>query len=488
MSYDWTIPSTAEVVREEPPTVWVPVVALFTITIAGIILTIINWTPGKTIFVAEFFGWALCMPILISGVFCGFWYLPYDDWSDRAEQITYLIRDRYAHWRLWTQARLPLIASAMLTPEVDLAERMLGLDGTPPANAGETLALSESGLGDPARIERILEKLLEPMVPQLRQLDGSEAVRVVLQSTDPVQLETLHQVLKRMEMRWLHPSNLTHTNEAGNEGALIEEWIDLRSKIDYYGRYTRGFEAGLVVALQLHAPQIAPDIKPVCTEAAVALLFTSTDLLRKYNFKTQVAVFRPAVTGLTDLSTRMEALHNAAPVPMGKLRHAWMGGHSKLARHNINGMMQERAREAQESEKGEKNAVAMHDLDRALGLPGPASAWLMQALAAQMVTYGQGPQLVMAPAQTGVMLNLLSAERSSIALPKEPGINFYPASTSLLCGCLGIILIALMNVAKVDTGWKLTAFIVLFLLLLVGQPLGGILKRRMVNDEFWRKW
>jgi hypothetical protein len=492
MSHDWSIPSNAEVVQEEPPTIWVPVVAFFAITIAGIILTILNWTPGKSIWVEEFFGWALCMPLLISGAFCGIWYLPYEDWQQGAEQITYRIRDRYARWRLWTQGRLALIASAVLTPEVDLAERMLGLDGKPPENAGETLVLPEGNPGDPGRIERILEKLLEPMLPQLKKLDGSEAVSVRLQSADPAQLETLHQVLKKLELRWVHPNNLKHVKAAREEAALIEEWIDLRSSYDYSGRYKRGFEAALVVALQLHEPQIDLDVQPTCTEAAAALLFTSFEVHNKYKFKMQTALFRPAVTDVSDLSDRMEALYAAAPVPMDKLRHAWMGGLPKLARHNINGVMQERAREAQQAKDGEKDekraALAMHDLDQALGLPGPASTWLMQALAAQMVTYGQGPQLVVAPAQSGVMLNLLAAQRSAVSLPKEPAINFYPASTALLLACLGVILIALMNVAKVSNGWKLTAFIVLIIFLLIGLPILGMLKRRAVNDDFWRRW
>ncbi|KND55921.1 VgrG protein [Candidatus Paraburkholderia kirkii] len=37
--------------------------------------------------------------------------------------------------------------------------------------------------------------------------DGRETVRVVLQSTDPQQLKTLHQVLEKLEVHWLHPDN-----------------------------------------------------------------------------------------------------------------------------------------------------------------------------------------------------------------------------------------------------------------------------------------
>jgi hypothetical protein len=470
MSHNWNIPSTQEYDRGEPPTIWVPVVAFVAIIIAGIFITLVNWTPGKTILVAPFFGWAIVVPILIWAVLCAFWYLPHDDWIDKTDRYNYLVKNRYASWRVWTQANLPIVTSSVLTPEVDLAERMLALEGEPPANAGAALSLADGHPGDATRIEQILDKLLAPMLAHLRRLDGTEAVHIVLQSSNPAQLETLHQTLKRMELRWVHSGNLKHIKGAGEEAALIEEWIDLRGKYDYYGRYTRGFEAALVVALQLHEA----DIEPTSTEAAVALLFTSHAVVKKYTFKPQAGLFRPAQTELPDLPQRLEALYTAAPAPLDKLKHAWISGLSKLARNNLNGALRDGERE-----------LDVHSLDEALGLPGPANTWLMQALAAQMVTYGQGPQLVVAPTQAGVALNLLGKNLSPVERAAEPEINFYPASTSVAFSCLGGLILILIEKGAFGDGWFFTVAIFFFLLVLVGQPLRAMLKRRTVDEEFW---
>ncbi|KND55922.1 hypothetical protein BPUN_1576 [Candidatus Paraburkholderia kirkii] len=226
-----------------------------------------------------------------------------------------------------------------------------------------------------------------------------------------------------------------------------------------------------MVALQLHEI----DAAPTCTEAAVALLLTSYDVAGKYKFKPQAALFRPATAEPKELPQRLEALLTAAPAPVEKLTHLWTSGFAtRLAHNNVNGTLRNTERE-----------WTRHDLSKAIGLPGTASIWLMQALAAQMVTHGQGPQLVIAPHRDGVMLNLLSKQRSHVAGVAEPAPCTHPISATLSLGCFGMLLMLLLEQAKIGNGWFVAFLVIWMLVLFIGQPIAGILKRRMVDEDFW---
>jgi hypothetical protein len=226
-----------------------------------------------------------------------------------------------------------------------------------------------------------------------------------------------------------------------------------------------------VVALQLHSPEAEPSF----TEAGVALLLTSHQIAQQYKFKPQARLFRPATAALDELPERLAALLTAAPTPVEKLKHVWTSGLGKLARNNVNGTLDDVEQE-----------LSRHDVDAAIGRPGPANTWLAQALAAQMVTYGQGPQLVIAPAGASVMLNLLGVQYANVPQPSEPLLNPMPLATAAGVVCGGLLLMILLVTSKAGPAWLWSVLGLLALLLFIGVPAGAILYRRSISEDFYR--
>lgn len=73
--------------------------------------------------------------------------------------------------------------------------------------------------------------------------------------------------------------------------------------------------------------------------------------------------------------------------------------------------------------------LAVHEVDEAIGRPGPVNALLLQTLAAQMVQHGQGTQLIALPSAEGLKLNLVGMQEA----PVQEAADFIypPCMTSL---------------------------------------------------------
>jgi hypothetical protein len=61
--------------------------------------------------------------------------------------------------------------------------------------------------------------------------------------------------------------------------------------------------------------------------------------------------------------------------------------------------------------------VEAHALDPAIGPQAPVARWVIQALAAKMAHFGQGPQLIALPHEQGVTLNLVAKEPAPVDVP-----------------------------------------------------------------------
>jgi hypothetical protein len=81
----WRVPNVPEEKHIEPPSIWIAVFAFIVVLVAGFIITILNWKQGESIVSAKFFGFALGVPLLVWGAFCGLLYMPSDDWNFRAD-------------------------------------------------------------------------------------------------------------------------------------------------------------------------------------------------------------------------------------------------------------------------------------------------------------------------------------------------------------------------------------------------------------------
>jgi len=127
------------------------------------------------------------------------------------------------------------------------------------------------------------------------------------------------------------------------------------------------------------------------------------------------------------------------------------------------------------------------DLDEALGVPGPASPLLLQALAAQTVQFGQGPQLVAMPDADGLRLNLVGNGYAEIAAAKTPETELWPVSYVAVFGSLLLLIEVAMIASDAGAVWTCSVLGVGLLLFLVGIPAGRVFRLRGVSREFYER-
>lgn len=462
----WRIPTVQKLEETSAPPAWVPLVLVLICVIAGAVFAVLDWKPGTPVS-GKLAVNALLIPALFGGFVSAVFYIHPEFWAMKVEWWNARVAQHYLNWRYWSQWNLAIIDSVVITPEVDLAERMLGLEGKPPENAGATMTLDIAQSAETSRVEALIEQLVTPLFAQLERLQGNEPVSVILSAPSDGYLETLLNTLTRLAMPRLHASNLKFV-ASDQVGPLIDAFVNGK-EWEWQGERKRPFEACLVVAFQLHEDDSAPSF----TEAGVAMVMASMEVTNRYKFRPKARWFRPVTTTLDSLADRLEALLSAAPTPVEKLRHVWMSGLSKLGRNNVNGVLGDIERE-----------WSRHELDQAIGLPGPVNPWLMQALAAQMVTYGQGPQLVFAPANDGVMVNLVAGPLSTIKEIGPPDMNFWPVSFVAMLSCMAGLLLAMVMTQNLSAVWGAGVLIGFAVLGFVCLPFAMLLHYRAVDDAF----
>ncbi|KWO20320.1 hypothetical protein WM25_11335 [Burkholderia ubonensis] len=190
---------------------------------------------------------------------------------------------------------MAVLDSVILTPEPDLAERMLKLEGSPPENPGKVMLLGSVNATDAtSRIGSLLETLLTPLAARLAQAARGNSFEIVMQcdreewSTDVKAVWERLKLPGRPRIRWI--DNDRNVNFA-------ENWFTDKSDSPFaYSHYAvdRTPKYRLVVAWHLNDD--VPDIPPTTSEAAVALLLGSSALVQeKPELKRQAWLLRQVV-------------------------------------------------------------------------------------------------------------------------------------------------------------------------------------------------
>ncbi|MGS0891684.1 hypothetical protein ACVBGC_03850 [Burkholderia stagnalis] len=461
MNRTWTIPNVGEYQHGKPPSIWWCVLAIGVIQTAGLLIAILNWEQGKPVMSELFFTRALLLPLLVSGVVCGVIYVGYEDWIERVDGWNFLCRSERAAWRQWAQAHMVIVDSIALTPEPELAERLLGLEGSTPMNPGKILSLpvTERSAGL-SRLGQILEQLVTPFAASLARHASSRAVDVILQSADKEDLTELRAVWKKLNLPdlvqfgWV-PFGAKQTN--------IETWFDEAGNADFR----------LLLACQLHAE----GTEPAWSEAALAMLLTSPHVIEDFSGKLrpQARIFRPITMPSDSVVDALEALLASEQTPRVRIRHAWLSDLPPQGRHAMLGAI-----------KDAGLALPAHDVDRAIGKPGPLSALLLQALAAQMVAHGQGAQLIASPSARDVRLNLIGAQLAPVPVVEARYKRLLSLSVTVGGSCCLVLIMAGLDVIGASVGWFRACFAGFALLFLI-QLGGSFLKRRLLEDDFYRQ-
>jgi hypothetical protein len=464
MSKTWKIPEVAEREYEKAPSIWVSVVVYVVVQIAGILITVLTWEQGKPVMSGTFFLRALGIPLLLTGILCALSYVGYESRIENTDWWNFLCREERARWRRWAQGHIPIIGSVALTPEVELAERLLGLEGSVPMNPGKVMpfATAEVAAGR-SRVELILEQLLMPFASYISRFAGTHTFHIVLQSVSEQHLTELRALLRKLELRG---ADLVTISQAplGTEPAMIGQWLADKSMPDFC----------LLLACQLHEA----GTEPSCSEVAVGMLLASADIIARYKgkVKPQARLFRPIFAASDSVFDSLSTLLAAVQTPTERIKHLWFSHLPRQGRH---------ATEAAVKDAGLQ--LAVHDVDHAIGKPGPANALLLQALAAQMVEHGQGAQLLASPRKTDVMLNLIAAQVAPVPDVSTVYYRLLSLSMTIGFGCNALLFLCLLDTFGVKASWPLIAVIVLSVLMLPIQIGGAILNRRLTEDDFYRR-
>lgn len=458
----WIEPKISEFEYGKPPAVWVSVLVFVGFFILCFILTVLDWKQGKPVISTEFFVRILLVPALAGGLISSLIYVRHEDWIERVDLWNNLCHRAYANWRWWAQERVAIIGSVTLTPVKDLGVRMLGLEGGPPANAGKTLALAtEKKEGSMSRVQQVLEQLVTPFAPYMTNFVGRRTFSIILQSDREEDVNDLRSLLRKLAPRDFHFIKISRTPQPLDMG-LVNGWLSGTTMTDYC----------FVLAYQLHTA----GIEPAYSEAAVSLLFASRAVISnsKGKLSPEAWVFRPAAATMDRIFDTLKTVLTAQQTPVERIKHLWLthvpgqGKHATLT-----------------AVKDVDLNIGAHDVDKAIGLPGPVNAMLVQALAARIVQHGQGTQLVATPHKAGAALNLVGTSIAPIDDVEARVPLMISISFTCMAACLAGLVMLMCKDAGASTGWFIGAFAG-FIVLLFLQAFFSLVRSDEVARDFRR--
>jgi hypothetical protein len=403
MSFSWNPQFPSELTMPEPPPVWL--YALLYLVIECVALSIV--LPGLPKYgslpwdrllhyagAVPFFCW-LALSFMV------YWFA-FDIEANLAAAHNAERWEEISKWMWQSRSGLAVLDSVIFTPEPDLAERMLSLEGAPPENPGKVMALgSIEAADDGSRLDRLLDALLTPLAPKLAQAAKGGSFEIVMQCEHEALSNSVLAAWARLDLpgkpvaRWL---------DNRRTPGFADMWFE--SERRPYG-YMLDTTPKYRLLLTWHLNSGGMNIEHTVSEAAVALLLGSPALIYENpEIKRQGWLLRQ-ITGEADQADRLLAsLLKAEQVPSERIRHFWHSRLKGLAQHATLGAVRE---------SGLK--MEAHALDTAIGPQAPVTRWVIQALAAKMAHFGQGPQLIALPHDQGVALNVVAKEPAPVHVP-----------------------------------------------------------------------
>ncbi|CAJ0793004.1 hypothetical protein [Ralstonia holmesii] len=460
MSLHWQVQQPPDRERGKPPSLWIAFAIFVVVQLVGTAITVMTW-GAKPVASVDFFVRLLVLPLSATAVLCAALYKGYENRISETDWWNYLCRSLQSRWRSWAQRYVVIVACATVTPEAAVAERMLGLEGPKPDNAGERLPLDgQNQEFNESRLEGVLRRLLVPLSETVTAIAPPHTLHVCLQSTAQEGLAELRQVWEQ-----LHLPEFATFSWQSLEASLspAEPWLanGQRELADFQ----------LTLACQLHQP----GEEPVWSEVAVALQTTTPTGLaaHKNKFKPLAYLFRPITTESDQVVETMHTLLRAQQVLPDCIKQLWVSGLAGQSWHITQSAVRDCGLE-----------LPARNLDEAIGKPGPVSSLLLHALAAQMVRHGQGVQLAVTSVPSGVQLGLVGTQLAPIA-SVDP--TYYPMFS--LCTTIQLLGIACLVLFGVQTlggipDW-LPSVVLAFVILMIPLQIGAsILLRRETTNDF----
>lgn len=479
MTFRWNQRMPDEWAQPKPPPIWA--YFLLYLVIEGICLglTIVNWPAGTPVASQEFARTALAIPFTLwiaasAALYSSMYETLAFPAAIRNVERWHLI----SRWQRQSRAGVAVLDSVILTPEPDLAERMLKLEGAPPQNPGKIMALGSIDSADGgSRIHRLLEALLRPLATSLAQAVRSDSFDIVMQCDREELSAVVTAVWEDLALpgepvvRWL---------DNNRDIGFADRWFKNDAYIYPYTSHKVDRTPNYRLLISWHLNDDGPDAPHTTSEGAVALLLGTSALIReKPDVKRQAWLLREITGDADQVDRSLALLLEAGQVPSERIHHFWHSRLKGLAQHATLGAV---------SETGLK--VEEHALDPAIGPQAPVARWLLQALAAKMAHFGQGAQLVALPHENekGVALNLVVKDPVPASVPWKTEYEYSMFPAVELIGGAGVWAFAmLMSPSKTWGAFEtvVTSLIAVVVAVCAG---GRFLSRKMYAEEVWREY
>jgi hypothetical protein len=451
----WPVPSVPDGQEPSPPSPWFIVALCVVCLVVGTALTLLLWPTARGT-AGNFRFWtclaglpAVVAVILVAALFhlYGMQKLYRDCWDDCCKAL-----DRA--WRAWARRHVALTAFSTLTPESDLAERIAGLAGEAPKNKTKVLTLEGFDSDFRAnRIESVLNHLIERLKPALDELRAEQTVRALVLTGSQAEGEAIRTMTEGLWRRLDIRPHIEVTPIAELRWTTIEDYA-VRERTPL-----------LILCAQLHD---AGAHLQQFTEAATGLLLEHA-VRRTRDGLPAVRIFRSIPTAIESFKADLAQLGEMGPVELAKLRIGWSCGLGKAERYAL----EEALVSGRIVLKGGSKGITQ--LDDCIGPTGPINPWLSLGLAAELVQYGQGAQLL--AVQDGNRVRMAVADALTPTVTEARGgdrTRDLRGAATLICAAPWIAILLAVIFRPVDTfPWIMAGIasaVLLTLLLLLLHP------------------
>jgi hypothetical protein len=462
MSMQWGLPDPPEKELLPLPPVWIYVVAFVVFLLGAALMALVSWQKETPTMSVKFFSDIFFFPGLLCAFFCTMLYYMCE--FERLKAAVWNIERGYYFFlqQRWARQTLAILGSSSITPEVELAERMLGLEGSMPMNPDKAMVLPDIGAAvGGSRLQKVLETLLTPLVGIISSVTPNGTFDIAMQSPKAEDSVELQRVWGKVKL----PGTPEIVWSAYDSAFPAADWIDSKQLPDFR----------LVIAWQLHEP----GQDHTFSEAATALLLANPKALDRWKgkLKPQAHLYRPIVAESDAIGAGLTNLLKGQQTPIDRIKYFWLSRLNRLTRHA-----------SKEAIKDSGLLTVEHDLDHAIGKPGPVNTWLLQALAAEMSQHGQGAQLVAVSDGKGVSFNLISSAPTPVPVSRDERISNFrvsiPLTVFFMASAAFYICLPDPRVSGMD---RLVIFI-MCVAVLAFSTYGGYLGRRRIERAFWTRY
>lgn len=460
---NWLLPSMPRKELPKPPMWWCwPLLLLISISIAALIL-FFTWPVQRGFANSRFWLYLLIIPFLLAFAI-GAFVLSACLQARRAVIFrNQFIDSKQAQWQNWARRALKLTSWSLLTPEPDLAVRILGFQGVMPQAPSKPASLVENQ-NDKLSASPLADIITQTLTPLSEQLSKLQGVQV-----------------------WFF------TGEAENTSciALIQAWkaaLNKQLPLDQI-HYLEQYPDGRLLTDWINNPLLKPHLLICCqflkaesqvSEFSAALLFQPHSDAHLNSIKLKpVYVFRPQRNSLIQFEHNAAHFLGAGQTEGTRLRHLWDNGLERREHSKLISILDE-------------SAIAIspnnvHVLPQLLGPPASSSFWLTLCLAAESCDLGQRGQLVAAQSEESISLVQLSTQPAAPVNMPVDTISRYPLA--YLAGTVAVMLALILLPADRDTRmgmlpWLGGGLVVVAALLSFSVPLALRLWRKRLDVEW----